>query len=135
MISHLSDGLPSIVLAESGDRDMADWRLEFDQRMSLVVVVGRGSFTVSTEIGVGADGTLVSVTTDIVLATLDSAQWTIAVDAKVCLWARTICGQWLVQRDEAVTRMDLFSAEVASRAVVPVGAVQALVAHSGDCLY
>lgn len=114
---------------------MADRELEFDQGMSLVVIVDWGGFAVSAEVGVGADCTLVSITTNVVLAALDSTQGTIAIDAEMCLWTWPICRQWLVQRDKTVTWMNLRGAEVASRAVIPVGAVQALVADTSDSLY
>jgi hypothetical protein len=81
-----------------------------------------------------ADGTLEAVTTDIVLATLHGAQWTIAVDAEVSLWAWAGEIERLVERGEAVAWVDLCCTEVAGRAIVPVRAIQALVSNADDCL-
>lgn len=130
----MGDFLIGIVLAKGGDGDVTDWCLELDQRMGLVVFVRGSSLAICTEVRVVADCTLESITTNVVLATLDSAQWTIAVNAEVSLWAWAIQGQRFVERGESVTRVNLCGTEVASGAVVPVWAVQALVTDADDCL-
>lgn len=81
-----------------------------------------------------AYSTLESIATDVVLATLDSAQRTIAVDAKVSLWTWACESKGFVERSETMTWMNLCGTEVASRAIVPIRAVQALVADTNNCL-
>ena len=98
------------------------------------MLVCGSSLTVCAKVSIVADSALESITTDVILATLDSAQWTVAIDAKVSLrtWARESEG--LVKRSETVAWMNLCGTEVASGAVVPIRAVQALVAYTNNCL-
>jgi len=72
------------VITEGGDADIADRSLEFDERVRLVVGIRWAGFAAGTEIGVVADGTLVSVTLNVRLGTLGIiAKRTIAVDTVV----------------------------------------------------
>lgn len=93
---------------------MTDWGPEFDQGVGIVVLVRGTGLTVRTEISIVAYSTLESIATDVVLATLDSAQRTIAVDAKVSLWTWACESKGFVERSETMTWMNLCGTEVAS---------------------
>jgi hypothetical protein len=100
-----------------------------------VVVLNRGSsLTVCAEVRVVADCALESVTTNVVLATFDSAQWAIAVNAKMSLWAWAGESERLVERGEAVAWVNLCGTEMAGRAIVPVRAIQTLMSDADNRL-
>jgi len=74
--------LAILVIAHCGYRDIADGRLELDERVGLVVWVRGTSFAASTEVGVVTDSALVAISFDIRLRTVALvAERSIAVDA------------------------------------------------------
>src|SRR5882757_7866018 len=104
---------------------MSDWHLDLDQWMGLIMSVVRQSFTVGAEVGVMADSTLKTITSDIAL--VRRAERSIAIDTTVG-WLESANGlDRDVKRRKAVTGMLHFSGTNTSRAVVKVGAGQALV--------
>ena len=113
---------------------MTDWSLELDQGMGIVVLNRGSSLTICAEVSVVADCALESITTNVVLATLDSAQRAIAVNAKMSLWAWAGESERLVERGEAVAWVNLCGTEMAGRAIVPVRAVQTLVSDADNRL-
>lgn len=101
--------------------------------MCSVVVVRRKSFAVGAEISVMADSTLVTITNDVGI--LICAEWAIAMDAIVTLGSCWRIGYGFVKWDEAVVGVVTSSILDAARAVIPIWAIQALVANSNDILY
>ena len=76
------------VISKSSNADVADWSLEFDQRMSSVVWVRRAGLAAGTEVGIVADSALISVTLDICRSTITLiAKRAVAVDAVVASFA------------------------------------------------
>jgi len=122
----------TILVVQSLDAHAADWGLELDQRMSAVVRVAGPSLARSAEVGVMAHRALVAHTRDIGFAVV--AQRAIAVDANVA------CSRWVsladgrVDGSEAMTRVCAAGILDAIVAVIPIRAVQALVADAVDLL-
>lgn len=87
---------------------------------------------VGTEVGVMAHGTLVSSAFDIRYAVLVLAERTVTVDTIVAVAAAHRLRKGLVNGNESVSGVDELGALDALGAEVPVGAVQALVAHAVD---
>ena len=110
---------------------MVDRSLELDQRMSLVVMGSRQSFTVLAEVCVMADDTLVSHTLNVRLVRLALAKRTIAVDAMVRDGRCRTALEVLVDGSEAVSVTSIL---VAFAAVVKVRTVETLVSHAMDHL-
>ena len=136
-VAHHRHGSAIIVVTHGGDRHVADRSLELDEGVGLVVRVGRVGLAAGTEVGIVADGALVAVSRDVGLANLGGvAERTIAVDAEVAGTVHVpdpgIRG--LVQRDKPMDGVDVPDIDKAGRAVVPVWAVNALVAHAIDVL-
>lgn len=92
---------------------MTDRGLKLDQRMGVIVLDRWRSLAVCAEVSIVANCALESITTDVVLAALHSAQWAIAVDAEVSLWARAGKDETLVERGKAVAWVNLCSTEMA----------------------
>ena len=113
---------------------MADWSLELDQWVSLVMIMGRHRFAVGAEVCVMTDGTFVSVAPNVRLAASGGTQRTIAIDTTMNLSSSTEIGDRLIESCESMARVNLIGAENACRAEVPVWAFQALVSHSSDGL-
>lgn len=113
---------------------MVDRSLELDQRMSLVVMGSRQSFTVLAEVCVMADDTLVSHTLNVRLVRLALAKRTIAVDAMVRDGRCRTALEVLVDGSEAVAGVSVTSILVAFAAVVKVRTVETLVSHTMDHL-
>lgn len=129
------------MITQSCDADIADWCLEFDERVSSVVWVGRAGFTASTEVGIVADSALVSVSLNIGLNTVARvAKRTITIDAVMTGLADKRSGQrsWiaegLVDGYESVAGMDEASIGDASCAEVPIRAVKAFMTNAVDIL-
>jgi hypothetical protein len=99
------------------------------------VLVGRQSLAVGTEIDVVTDGTLVANTRDVALGGLVLAEGSIAEDAIVDRVLVGLLTDGFIDRGKSVARMVLGSIHDAVRAVVPVGARQALVAGANDALF
>jgi len=118
---------------------MSDGRLELDERVGLVVAVVGVGFARLAEIGIVADSTLVPIANNVgnVLAG-GRAQRTIAANANM---GRPAGGavvkashklERLIDWNEPVTNMRDRGVLHALVAVVPVGAVQALVTNASD---
>jgi hypothetical protein len=119
--------------------NVLDRGLEFDQGVGLVVAVRRTRLAVCTEIGVMADGTLVTLANDVAV-TAALAQRAIAANAKMVGPAdgtdvHTLPRfNILIDGHETVVRVDESSIDNAVVAVVPVRAVEALVTDATDGL-
>lgn len=125
------------MITQSCDADISDGSLELDERMSSVVWVRWTSLTAGTEVGIVADSALISVSLDKGLhSTTRIAERTIAIDAVVASLGSVGSRQnrKIVERfvdgDKSVARVDEASVGVASRAKVPIWAVEALVADA-----
>ena len=121
-----------MVLVHSGNNDIADRGLEFDQRMSWVMLVAWASFTVATEVGVIAHSTLVTNAVNVTLVLLLFAQRSIAVNAIVVEVETAWFLQRIVDRHESVDWVNEWSVLDTLRAEIPIGAIQTLVADAED---
>jgi hypothetical protein len=100
--------------------------------MGVVVAIVWMSFTVLAEVGVVADGTLEADAFNVRQIFLVLAQWTVAIDTVVTVTIAKWLRQWLIDRHKAMARVDELCVLYAIGAVVPVWAIQALVAHTVD---
>ena len=132
-ISYSVRVLAIVLFAKSRYRYIPYGCLELDERMCSVMVVRRKSFAVGAEISVMADSTLVAIANDVGI--LICAEWAIAMDAIVTLGSCWRVGYGFVKWDEAVIGVVTSSILDAARAVIPIWAIQALVANSNDILY
>lgn len=87
-----------LLLPKSRDRNIADRRLEFDQRMGTVMAIAWECFAFGAEVGIVADGALVSISDNVVFVVL--AQWAIAIDVVVNRSALAGERDGLVEGDE-----------------------------------
>ena len=131
-VAHTSDRRAVLVFVHGGDTNAAHRALELDQRMGVVVPIRGVSLAVGAEVGVMAHSTLVSGALDIRYAILVLTERTVTVDTIVAVAAAHRLGQGLVDRDKAMSRVDELGALDTLGAEVPVGAVEALVAHTID---
>jgi hypothetical protein len=70
------------MITQSSNADIADWGLEFDERVGSVVAVRWASLTAGTEVGVVAYGALEAVSLDVGLdSVVGVAERTITVDS------------------------------------------------------
>lgn len=99
----------------------------------VVLVVGVG-FAVGAEVGIVANSALVPHAFNVAVLVL--AKWAIAVDTNVFRLVRVESSSWdrLVMGSESMLRMNEFGVLNTFRAVVPVGAAEALVADTEDWL-
>ena len=122
----------------SGNADVTDGRVKLDQRVRLVVRVARTGLTVGTEVNIMAHGTLVPSPMDVGrIALVSRAERPIAADSNMNglgSWAVDLVGnlQGLINGHKAMTRVGNPRVGNAVDAVVPVGAVEALVAYTGN---
>jgi hypothetical protein len=133
LVAHVANVTTSILI-HSSDADVLDGCLELDERVSAIVVVTRQGLARSAEVGIVAHSALVANTHDVRLISLVLAQRAVAVDTSVASEHRLRLGDRVVDRGEAVTRVLEGCVSDTSAAVVPVGAVQALVANTVDGL-
>jgi hypothetical protein len=97
------------------------------------VVHGVGiRLAISAEVGIVADGALETDTLDVVMLVLAKRAVTVYADVAGREAAR--CWNGLIESHESMHRMHEFCVLDALRAVVPVGAVETLVADTKDCL-
>jgi hypothetical protein len=109
-IPHGGHYFPITLGALCTDGDIPDWRLELDQRMSLIVEVDRRSLTTRTEIGVMAYSTFVADSSDIGLPRLVFAKRPIAVDTRVSNRSSFLNRNTIIDGHEAVVWMNIGSA-------------------------
>jgi len=121
-----------VVLVHCGNNDIADWGLEFDQRMSWVMLVAWASFAVATEVGVIAHSTLITNAVNVALILLLFAQRSVTVNAIVMEVETAWFLQRIVDRYEPVDWVDEWSVLNTLRAEIPIGAIQTLVADTED---
>jgi hypothetical protein len=134
-IAHDWHWLAVIMVACCCDIHTADHSLELDQRVSYVVEVGRASLATGTEVGIVAYSTLVAVSNNI--RRLVAAEWSIAVDTIVASLAKlssTGIADWFINGDKAMSGVDEAGIDNACRAIVPVGAIKALMTDTKDVL-
>jgi hypothetical protein len=129
------------MITQSCDANIADRCLEFDERMSPVVWVGRAGLTGSTEIGIMTHSALVSVSLDIRLNTITRiAERSITIDSVMASLGNERSGQGckiierFVDRHESVAGVDKASIGDASSTEVPIWAVEALVTDTINVL-
>jgi hypothetical protein len=128
-----------MVLSSGSDADVAHRRLELDERMGLVVFIGRVGLAAGTEVEIMADSTLVTSAANIRgPAAGGLAHGAVAADAHMnrlrCearIWG---IGKGLVDRGEAVARVDKAGIHYTVSAVVPIRALEALVADASNVL-
>lgn len=123
------------MIAHGRNANIADRGLELDERVGPVVDIGWASLAAGTEIGVIADSALVTVAADV--QRLGGTQRSITVNTVVerGIGKRTCAvDNRLVDGNEAVAWVDELCVWNAGLAVVPVWAVEALVANTIDVL-
>jgi hypothetical protein len=116
---------------------MADRSLELNQGMSLVVSVNGAGLAVGTKVQIIADSTFVSGATDVIGVRLASgAKRSVAANANMDgRWCTSPdISEWLIDRRKSVARVDDLHRLDASRTVVPVRTVEALVTDTCDVL-
>lgn len=128
------DSPTEAIVADSAHRHGANGSLELDQRVGLVVVVGRKSLAARTKVDIVTDGTLVANSRNVALGRLVVAQGSVAEDAIVNGEFTRLIANSLINGGEPVARMVLGSLDDAVWAVVPIRARQALVAGTNDAL-
>jgi len=133
LVTHVANVAASILIHRS-NADILDCSLELDEGVSTVVVVAGQSLARRAEVRVVAHSALVADTRDVWLVDLIPAERTVAVDARMASEHRLGLGDRVVDGREAVTSMLERSLSNARAAVVPVWAVQALVADAKDGL-
>ena len=129
------------MLTHRSDRAITDGSLELDERMGLIMWVGGAGLAVCTKIGIVANSALVAISLDVGLVTIVLvAERSIAVDTVVarlaCVWSNNQGDivERLINRDESVATVDERCIWHASRAEIPVWAVETLVADAIDVL-
>jgi hypothetical protein len=103
--------------------------------MGTVMAVDRYGLTIGTEVGIMADGTLITITRNVAAITLVLAKRSVTVYA-VVNWGtpRGILDRF-VDGGEAVARVDVFGALNTGRAVIPVRTSQTFVADTNNALW
>jgi hypothetical protein len=99
--------------------------------MSTIVTVAWDSLAVATEVGIMANGTLVTDTGNVFALIL--AKWSVAVDANVTGMSHVWLRDGIVDGGKAVSWMNMSSTLDAIGAKVPIRAVETLVTYSVDC--
>lgn len=102
--------------------------------MSVVVLIAWMSLAVLAKVGVVADSALVAGAFNVRQVLFVLAERTVAVDAVVAITAVERLSKRLIDRDEAVARMNELGILDAVGAIIPVWAVQALVTNTVDKL-
>jgi len=98
------------------------------------VLVDGASLAIGTKVGIVAHGTLVPVPDDVGSSTFVLTEGPIAVNTIVLASASRWGFNRLINGDEAMSRVYEASIRDAIRAVIPVGAVEALMANAIDRL-
>jgi hypothetical protein len=129
------------VITQSSDRDVANRSLELDERVRSVVWVRGASLAAGTEVSIVADSALVTVSLDERLSAVARvAKWPVTVYAMVASLVDEGTGQRcmivkrFIDRHKSVTGVDEAGVGNASRAVIPVRAVETLVANTENGL-
>jgi hypothetical protein len=123
------------MITHRGNANIADRGLELDERVGPVVDIVWASLAAGTEISVVTDSALIAVTADI--QRLRCTQRSVTVNTVVERGIRRrscVVANRLVDGDEAVAWVDELRVGNAGLAVVPVWAVEALVADTIDVL-
>ncbi len=123
------------MIARGCDVHTTDHSLEFNEGMSFVVKVRWASLATCAEVGIVTYCTLVAVSNDV--RRLVATKRSITVDAIVAGLAKlssTRVANWFIDGNEAMSGMDEVRINNACRAIVPVGAVKALVTDTKDVL-
>lgn len=120
--------------------DIANRSFKLDKRMGLVVRIGWNTFTRSAEIGVGADGALVSIAIDPRTTGLIGTQRSIAVNTEVPYrgfesQSRARHGKRIIDGNKAMSMMVKRCRSDAVGTIVPIRASHALVPNTIDLLY
>ena len=121
-----------MAVIDGGYGQLSDGSSELDERMGLVVWVVWKCLAVGTEVGVVANGTLESVSSNIGFSRVGIADWSVAVDASVRLLLATDHAQLLVDWCKPVIWVYFCSNLNTCRAVIKVGAAQALVSNPNN---
>lgn len=128
-----------MVLTSSGNTDMANWSLELDKRVRLIMLVGGTGLAVGAEVKIMADSTLIANAPDVRRVALACrAERAVTTDTMmgrghgVCAIVHVL--HWLVERDETMIRVNESRVNEAISTIVPVRAVKTLVADPIDKL-
>jgi hypothetical protein len=121
-----------LIVVHSRHADTAHRCLELDERVSVVVLVARVSLAVLAEVGVVTDGTLVADTFNVRQVLLVFAKRPVTVNTIVAVAAVHRLRQRLVDGNKAVAGMDELGVLHTLTAVIPIRAVQTLVADTVD---
>lgn len=132
LVAHSAHRLPIWLLAHRGNRDIADWSLEFDQGVSTIVLQFGQSLAIGAKVGIMANGTLVSITNDI--RSFSLAKGSITVNANVVMITSGSHGNRLIDGHKPVAWVGRMSVLDACRAVVKVWAIHALVSNAINVL-
>lgn len=134
-VTHHWHGLAVIMISHGGNANIADRGLELDERVGPVVDIAWAGLATGTEISVVTDSALIAVAADV--QRLRRTQRPITVDTVVERSVRNatcVVDNRLVDGHEAVAWVDELRVGNAGLAVVPVWAVEALVANTVDVL-
>ena len=113
---------------------MAHGCLELDDWVCTAVLLCRQSLTVGTEVQVVADSALVADTSNIGAARFAGTKRSITIDAIIDLLNSFDLSDRLVQCSKSVSRVGAVSLADTIRTIVPVRAIQALVANAQNSL-
>jgi hypothetical protein len=96
MITHLVHLIPIVVLSKCSNGDMADWSLELNQWMGLIMVMSGHGFAVGAEVCVVTHSAFVSIAPNVRLAASASTQRAIAIDTAMNLSSSAEVGDGLI---------------------------------------
>lgn len=119
--------------------DVANRGFKLDKGMGLVVRVGRNTFTSSAEIGVGANGALVSIAIDPRATRLIGTQRPIAVNTEVSYrgfvsQSRARHGKRIIDGNKAMSMVIKWCRSNTVGTIIPIRASHALVPNTIDLL-
>jgi hypothetical protein len=95
MVAHLFHLITVVVLSKSSYGDMANWSLELDEWVGLVVIMSGHSFTIGAEVCVVTDGAFVPIASYVRPAASASTQRAIAIDTAMNLCSSPEVGDGL----------------------------------------
>jgi hypothetical protein len=124
--------LSVLVIVHSSDAYATDRSLELDKRMGVVMPVAWVGFAVLAKVGIVAYSALVADALDIWYVLLVFAKRTVTVDAIVTVAAIQRFSQGLIDGYKAMAGVNMVSTLDTVWAIVPVWAVQALMADTID---
>lgn len=116
------------------DRHISDGCFEFDERMSLVMMIDGARFASRTEVGIVADRAFVAITDNISLIALSIAERPITKLSNMTRLLACLELKWLHHLDKPMSRMNVRSTRLTCRTIVPIRAVKAFMTDTDDGL-